>query len=191
MPDPAPVTQRAAAAARTRDALLEAGLTLAERIPLPRISANVVVAAAGVSKGTFFHHFPTRADYLVALHETFHDRLEREIATLARDCPPGPERLHKATELYLDRCLRDASVRTLLIDARTEPGVAQAAQHRTDATAEHLIPDFTALGSATPRASAQLWIRLVREAALLEADAGHRLEALRAALADFVRPTRR
>jgi hypothetical protein len=58
---------------RTRPAMRsarssETGLVLAEDLGLDGLSVNAVVAAAGVSKGTFFHHFPDRVSYLLALH---------------------------------------------------------------------------------------------------------------------------
>ena len=50
--------QRAAA---TREQLIAAGLSLAERTGLSGMSVNQIVAEAGVAKGTFFHHFRDRS----------------------------------------------------------------------------------------------------------------------------------
>ncbi|MFI1916182.1 TetR/AcrR family transcriptional regulator [Nocardia sp. NPDC020380] len=184
-------TQRAAAAARTREALIAAGFRLAEDTPLQKLSANVVVAEAGVSKGTFFHHFPTRADYLVALHASFHDRLEQEITEAIGALPPGTDRLIEGSAVYLDVCLRDRGVRALLAEARAEPGVVAAAQQRSEQTAELCVADFEQLAATQPRESARLWVRLVAEVALLEVAAGGRVDTLRIALTEFVRRPQR
>ena len=71
--------KRVAAAQQTRANLIETGLVLAEELGLEGLSVNAVVAGAGVSKGTFFHHFPDRVSYLVALHRRFHDVLFDEV----------------------------------------------------------------------------------------------------------------
>ena len=59
------VNKRLAAAQQTRANLIETGLVLAEELGLEGLSVNAVVSAAGVSKGTFFHHFSDRVTYLV------------------------------------------------------------------------------------------------------------------------------
>jgi AcrR family transcriptional regulator len=77
------------AAEQTRAKLIETGLVLAEQLGLEGLSVNAVVAAAGVSKGTFFHHFSDRTSYLVALHRRFHDALADEIAAVIGPMTPG------------------------------------------------------------------------------------------------------
>ena len=114
-------------AARTRAALIDSGLRLAERVGLAGVSVNVLVEELGVAKGTFFHHFGSRANFLLALHREFHDRLRAEIATTVADCPPGLQRLLATSTAYLDACLRDRGVKALLLEARAEPLVAEAA----------------------------------------------------------------
>ena len=47
---------RAAGALQTREALLDAGAALAEEHGLAGVSVNMVVAPAGVAKGTFYVH---------------------------------------------------------------------------------------------------------------------------------------
>ena len=76
------VSKRLAAAQQTRANLIETGLVLAEELGLEGLSVNAVVSAAGVSKGTFLHHFPDRVTYLVALHRRFHDALFDEVVSV-------------------------------------------------------------------------------------------------------------
>src|SRR3954465_4278085 len=99
--------KRVAAAQQTRANLIETGLVLAEELGLEGLSGNAVVAGAGVSKGTFFHHFPDRVAYLVALHRRFHDVLFDEMMAVIAEMTPGPDRLAAAAATYLDGCLRE------------------------------------------------------------------------------------
>jgi len=88
--------KRVAAAEQTRANLIETGLVLSEKLGLEGLSVNAVVAGAGVSKGTFFHHFPDRVSYLVALHRRFHDVLFDEVMAVIGEMTPGKDRLAEA-----------------------------------------------------------------------------------------------
>jgi TetR/AcrR family transcriptional repressor of nem operon len=180
------MTSRAMAAARTRDTLIEAGLRLAERTGLAGLSINLLVDEAGVSKGTFFHHFRDRASYLLALHGGFHDRLLAETLAAIDGLSPGTERLLIATDTYLKACLRDRGVRALLLEARAEAPIADAVRTRNAQNAELCAADFEALGWRHPLESAQLWVGMVAEAALIELDAGGPKPPIRAALHQFL-----
>ncbi len=182
MPKP---TTRADTAARTRAALLDAGLRLAEGAGMSGLSANRVVAEAGVAKGTFFHHFGDRAAYLVEVHRTFHDRLAEEVRAAAAELPRGRERLLAATTTYLDVCLRQRGVRALLFEARSEAAVVAEIGRRNEISAAFLVNDFRAMGRAHPLECARLWVGMTREAAVIEFDTGGQEAAIRDALAAF------
>lgn len=179
-------TPRQEAAARTRATLLAAGLRLAQDVGLSGLSISRIVDEAGVSKGAFFHHFPDRSSYLLAVHREFHDRIRDEARTVLEADPPGAARLLKATRTYLDTCLRENGVRSLLLEARAEPVTAAEVRLRNADTAELCAPDFSALGWPNPYQAAQLWVSMAAETALLEFDAGKRLGPLRAALARYL-----
>ncbi len=183
--DGAAVT-RQEAAARTRESLLDAGVRLAKTTGLAGLSVNRIVEEAGVSKGAFFHHFPDRASYLLVLHRDFHDRILAEARSVLDEVPPGAERLLRSTRTYLDACLRERGVRALLLEARAEPVTAAEVRARNAQNADICEADFAAMGWAQPHASAQLWVGMAAEAALLEFDAGHCVTDLRAALARYV-----
>ena len=164
--------QRAAA---TREQLIAAGLSLAERTGLSGMSVNQIVAEAGVAKGTFFHHFRDRSEFLVVLHTEFHDRVFAEI-----------EQPATAANAYLDECLRHRGIRALLLEARADHAILAAIASRNRLVVQLTGGDFTAMGNAYPNVSAALWNAAVVEAALLELEAGgYRAEA-RAALAQFL-----
>jgi AcrR family transcriptional regulator len=180
------MTTRTEAAARTREHLVDTGLRLAEHTGLAGLSVNLLVERAGVSKGTFFHHFGDRAGYLMALHVGFHDRLTAEILTAIDGLPPGRRRLLAGAHAYLDGCLRDHGVRALLLDARAEAPIAMAVRERNAQAAELCAADFEAMGRPHPLESAQLWAGMIAEAALIELDAGGHQENTRTALGNFL-----
>jgi AcrR family transcriptional regulator len=181
-----PMNLRQDSAARTRAALIDSGLRLAERVGLAGVSVNVLVEELGVAKGTFFHHFGSRTNYLLALHGEFHDRLQAEILATVDGQQPGLARLLTASTAYLDACLRDRGVRALLLEARAEPLVAEQANARHAHNATLVKPDFQAMGWPHPADAARLWVGLVGEAALLELHAGRRQPTLRSALRQFL-----
>lgn len=185
-PPPDAVVGRKASMARTRRALIDAGLRLAERTGLSGLSVNLVVQDAGVAKGTFFHHFGDRASYLLALHREFHDRLAMAINTAIDGLPPGRQRLIAGANAYLDGCLRDRGVRALLLEARAEPAVTGEISRRNAANAELCCADFAAIGRQHPYQSAQLWVGATAEAALIEHQAARALPGIRSALEQFV-----
>ena len=98
--------KRVQAAARTRENLLQAGLALAERLGLEGLSVNAVVDAAGVSKGTFFHHFRDRVSYLVALHRRFHDSPQAPARIWTGACSTAASRRCSSRPAACCRCKR-------------------------------------------------------------------------------------
>jgi AcrR family transcriptional regulator len=178
--------KRVAAAQQTRAKLIETGLVLAEDLGLEGLSVNAVVAAAGVSKGTFFHHFPDRVSYLVALHRRFHDVLFEEVTAAIGDLKPGRDRLGVAARTYLDACLRDRGVKALLLEARGHLPIADEVTRRNRMNVDVVAADFTALGWAHPRQAARLWVAATAECALVELERGRRDTAARATLNDMV-----
>jgi AcrR family transcriptional regulator len=183
---PAKRTLRTIAAERTRAKLIETGLQLAEELGLEGLSVNAVVAAAGVSKGTFFHHFPDRTAYLVALHRRFHDALADEFWSAVEGMAPGRERLATAARTYLDGCLRDRGVKALLLEARGHRPIADEVLARNRRNVDIVTADFEAIGRRHPRLSARLWVAATAECALIELELGRADSETREALDAFV-----
>lgn len=144
------------------------------------------MAEAKVSKGTFFHHFPNRVQYLMALHHGFHDRLDAEMAAAIADLRPGQERLLVAQRAYLDVCLGNRGVRALLLEARAERAISDQITTRNRTLADVAAEDFRAMGWSHPVESARLWIGMVVEAALFELDEAAASPAIRAALEQYL-----
>ena len=185
-PPATPKGGRKESMARTREALIDAGLRMAERTGLTGLSVNLIVQDAGVAKGTFFHHFGDRASYLLALHREFHERLASQIQAAIVGMPPGHGRLITIANTYLDGCLRDRGVRALLLEARAERAVTDEISRRNNASAELCRADFSALRRPHPYESAQLWVGMVAEAALIEHQAATALPGIRAAIEQFL-----
>jgi len=181
-----PLTGRKAAAAETRAKLIDTGLRLAERTGLTGLSVNLLVDAAGVSKGSFFHHFGDRASYLLAVHREFHDQIAERIDRAVDGMAPGRDRLMTGARVYLDTCLQQRGIRALLLEARAEPAVAQEITRRNAEFADKCQPDFAALGRRHPLESAQLWIAMTAEAALIELPRRSKAGTVRAALEEFL-----
>src|SRR5271165_4171722 len=91
----------------TRERLLDAGVSVAERHGLTGLSVNRVVAQAGVAKGTFYVHFADRSAFVDALHARFHARVTDAVASVTQGLSPGAERILRGAEAYLDLCLKD------------------------------------------------------------------------------------
>jgi TetR/AcrR family transcriptional repressor of nem operon len=178
-------TQRTVAAEQTRAKLIETGLVLAEQLGLEGLSVNAIVAEAGVSKGTFFHHFSDRTTYLVALHRRFHDTLNDEIAAVIEPMAPGRERLAAVATTYLDGCLRDRGVKALLLEARGHRPISDEVMRRNAASVAVVATDFEAIGRPYPRQSARLWVAATAECALMELEFGRADPEARAALDAF------
>ena len=92
-----------------RNALLDAGQRLLGSADLARISVNAIVGEAGMAKGSFYQHWPSRSEYLRTLHARFHDDLLELITAAMSDLPPGRERLEAGVDAYLDGCLAEAA----------------------------------------------------------------------------------
>lgn len=106
-------------------------LATAERIfqrDGPTASVNAIIADAGLSKGVFFHHFPSKRELLLELAEREFSRQTRRMEAAAAALPEGPGRRLKAyvhawagdsqfsrrSRLNMLGMLRDASLRELL-----------------------------------------------------------------------------
>jgi len=165
-----------------RNALLDAGQRLLGSADLARISVNSIVAEAGMAKGSFYQHWPSRADYVRALHGRFHDQLEESIAAAMADLPPGRDRLEAGMNAYLDGCLAEPATKALLVQSRTEAGLSDLVAARNESSATLMLPDLVALGWARPEPIATLLVAAIAEIALLELAAGKRDNELRRGL---------
>ncbi|MEU7632485.1 helix-turn-helix domain-containing protein [Nocardia sp. NPDC049220] len=173
-----------------RRALLGAGQRLLAEEPLTRLSINAITAEAKMAKGSFYQHWRSRHEFFLALHRTFHDELLRIVSTRMTHQPPGLERLTIGMNTYLDVCLAEPATKALLVQARTDAGLADEVAVRNQQAAGIVIADLEAIGWQSPEPVAILLIAAIAEAALQELTTGGRREDLRDALIRLAdRPT--
>jgi TetR/AcrR family transcriptional regulator, transcriptional repressor for nem operon len=170
----------------TRTRLLDAGASLAEEHGLAGLSVNMVVARAGVAKGTFYVHFPDRATFIDAMHERFHANVQLALEKAIAGLPLGAERVYRASEIYLDVSLANRGVKALSLETRSDPSAQASMAARRDRLSAAGADDLRAMGWSDPVAAAQLLAAMTREISVLEFDAGKRLPASRRALARFL-----
>ncbi len=144
---------------------------LAETTGLEGLSINALVDTAGVSKGTFFHHFGDRTSYLVALHRRFHDGILAEVQHAVAGMRPGRDRLATMSTTYLDACLRQRGVRALILEARGQLPIQDEIIRRNSSNVDFMAIDFVTMEWPRPRSAARLWIAANAECALIELDA--------------------
>jgi TetR/AcrR family transcriptional regulator, transcriptional repressor for nem operon len=171
---------------RTREALLDAGVAVADRHGLGALSVNRVVAEAGVAKGTFYVHFADRESFVDALHERFHSRVAAAMASAVADVAPGPDRLVAGADAYLDACLADRAVKALAVEARSDPALLASMAGRHERFAATAVPSFRAMGWPDAAAAANLLAAMTSEVAIRELDAGRRLAPARRSLRRFL-----
>lgn len=170
----------------TRQKLLDAGQALAERGALALLRVDDVVAKARVAKGTFYVHFNSRSQYLTELHRRFHDKIAAKMETVSVAQPAGLKRLISGSGAYLDACREQSAVKALLIDARVDPEIQHAVAEQNARFSKLAAREFAAAGWAAPQATARLWVAMVAETALAEAERGAVDRGLRKALARFL-----
>jgi AcrR family transcriptional regulator len=171
---------------QTREALLDAGAALAEEHGLAGVSVNMVVARAGVAKGTFYVHFKDRAAFVDAMHARFHARVQAAVDQAVAGLPPGARRIFRASEAYLDVSLANRGVKALSLEARSDPTLQDSMAVRRERLAAAGVADLKAMDWDDAEAAAQLLAAMTREISVLEFDAGHRLPASRRALKRFL-----
>jgi AcrR family transcriptional regulator len=170
----------------TADALLDAGIAVAEQHGLAGLSVNRVVARAGLAKGTFYVHFADRDAFVDALHARFHAAVDVAVGAAVEGVPPGPQRLVRGAEAYLDVCLRDRAIKALALEARSDPALSGQMATRHDRFAAVAVSSFKAMGWPDATAAAQLLSAMTAEIAVRELDAGKRVPAARRALRRYL-----
>ncbi|MFE9174306.1 TetR/AcrR family transcriptional regulator [Streptomyces kebangsaanensis] len=101
------MTTRAETAAATKRALLEAAAGLLDEGGPEAVTLRAVAAAAGVSRGAPYGHFPTKDDLLTALATEQWTRTAEQLAALRADERLVPKaRLQQALAGWLDLARR-------------------------------------------------------------------------------------
>lgn len=129
---PARVSPRGAA---TRSALLRAAAQVFRTVGFAKAGVNEVVAEAGASVGSLYHHFSGKADLFLALYEDFQqrqqDRTRHAVAEARGAGETDPTRLmNAAARAYLEGCIEEREVTWLFFRGDSPPGFESTLRHR-------------------------------------------------------------
>ncbi|NKY99907.1 TetR/AcrR family transcriptional regulator [Nocardiopsis alborubida] len=121
---PARVSPRGAA---TRSALLNAASQVFRTVGFAKAGVSEVVAAAGASVGSLYHHFSGKADLYLALYEEFQqrqqDRTHQAVVEARSDGEKDPTRLMNiAARAYLLGCIEERETTRLFFSGDGPPG---------------------------------------------------------------------
>jgi AcrR family transcriptional regulator len=134
---PEPTVRSADRGAATRSALLAAAREVFTSVGYAQAGVTDIVARAGASVGSLYHHFTGKADLYVTLFEEFHQsqaRRARQAAREAREAQEGssdPRQLFlAAARAYLDGCLQQRELSRLFVCGDAPPGFDLIMRHR-------------------------------------------------------------
>lgn len=186
MPDSTPATSLTPKGHRAREALLEAGATVAERSGIAGLTVAAVTAQAGLAKGSFYRYFRDRDAFVDALHQRFYARVTEAVMAAVEGIPAGLRQELVAIDAYLDVCLENLAVKALVLETRTQPGLTTTMEEREEMFARLAEPNFRAMGVPTPHHAARMVVAATGEAAMIELGAGRRVPAVRRMLHELV-----
>ena len=111
-----------------RQRLLEATLQCLVERGWSGTSTTLVSERAGVSRGAQLHHFPTKADLVIAAVEHIATVRRDELAQAAAALPQGERRTREVLELLAEHFTADvfAAALELWVAARTDPQLLAA-----------------------------------------------------------------
>lgn len=186
MPTRSTGTTRADARAATRRKLVEVGVRLVREQGFAATGVDAVCAAAGVTKGAFFHHFSTKDDYGVAVARHWAERTGKLFDAAAYHRLDDPRaRVFAYLELRREMLVGDTASFTCVGGTlvqevhRTSPAITAAAREVIFGHAASLVDDLAAAKAAccphaewTPESLAQFVQATLQGAFVLAKAAG-------------------
>jgi AcrR family transcriptional regulator len=172
----------------TRGALIEAGRRLFTERGYAEVSAEEIVAAAGVTRGALYHHFEDKKGLFAAIFEAIEEETIARIGAGARADQAGLsaiDRMRAGTRTWLELC-RDPEVhRIALIEAPAVLGWERwraIGDRYSLALVEYLLHAAIAAGEIPPQPVpplAHVLLGMVREGAIYLATAADQTQAQR------------
>jgi len=147
-------------AARTRRALLDAGLDLLAQRPIDAIAIDEVVARAGVAKGSFFNHFVDKPGFGNAVSEAVRLELESRVAAANAGVTDPVMRLAGGTRVAVDFALTERKRAIVMLRGL---GAATEVDHELNRGVRADIAALTASGQTRPEAvssGVRFWLGL-------------------------------
>jgi AcrR family transcriptional regulator len=142
--------------AETQAALLDATIESLVELGYARTSTTEIARRAGVSRGAQVHHYPTKADLVVAAVERIFNQQEAQFAARFAALPVGERTLERAIdELWsiIGSRVYPAALE-LVVAARTDPEL-QVVVHAVNARLQRAVSDLFA--EFFPELAAQGW----------------------------------
>jgi AcrR family transcriptional regulator len=145
---------RAEMAVRTRARLVSAAVALFAEQPYDRTSVGDIAAAAGVTKGAFYHHYAGKEELLRSIQRQLLDEMiDSSAAIVARGLPPCEE-LRELVRLHLTVVIEHREVLSISVPERRSVGpadwaVIKAKRDRIEAFVVDAIVRGSALGVFT------------------------------------------
>ena len=133
--------------AATHAHILDAATALFAARGFAAVTTPEVAAAAGVAQGSVFHHFPTKRDLFVAVHNRFQLRLIEGIDAAASARDPW-SRFDAIWRAYLDATEDPAMRRILLLDGPRVIGLDELRRQDRDTAFAFLMREVAALQEA-------------------------------------------
>jgi AcrR family transcriptional regulator len=106
----------------TRAALLAAGRRLFAEHGYAGVSADEIVAAAGLTRGALHHHYKDKRGLFQAVYTELERELTNEVTELIKAAPDVPTRMLVGLAAFLDVCQRPEVLRISMLDAPTVLG---------------------------------------------------------------------
>lgn len=168
----------------TRGALIDAGRKLFSEHSYAEVSAEEIVAAAGVTRGALYHHFADKKGLFAAVFEAIE---EETIARIGASAPTGTaiEQIRTGTRTWLEICREPEVHRIALIEAPAVlgwEGWRAIGDRYSLALVEHLLTRAISAGeipSQPVSPLAHVLLGMVREGALFLATAADPVQAQR------------
>jgi AcrR family transcriptional regulator len=130
--------------AETQALLLDATIDSLVELGYARTSTTEIARRAGVSRGAQVHHYPTKADLVVAAVERLYARQEAEFAARFAELPAGERTLVRAIdELWSVFAGVYPACLELIVASRTDPEL-QVVVHAVNARLQRAVSDLFA-----------------------------------------------
>lgn len=173
-------------AARTRSALIAAGMELLVERPVDAIAIDEFVATASVSKGSFFNHFTDKRQFAGAIAKEIRVDVEQWVTRINRDVADPLERL--AGGMVAAAAYAVANPQRTVVLARTVNG-ASFDEHPVNAGLQQDLRDAIAarqIVMPSERAAVLFWLGICQVIMVSIVDSRADKAAAHALLADML-----
>jgi TetR/AcrR family transcriptional repressor of nem operon len=173
---------------RQRQALVQAGFELAEKLPPARLTAQVLTKQAGLPTRSLAQQFGDLDRLAETLQDLHYAETRSHTLSAMRGLEPGMDRVLRGAQAYFDFAFTRRGLRSWLSELRMRSTSMQS-QWRVDNQlyVQFLATELALIGWPHPLVGARLFIAAVVELTRHEQQEGRRLPAARRALEGFLR----